>query len=65
MLQREYIDEAEPGDYRHVRRQRVTEWPVEFLARPKRDTRTIPDFLASDAPSNRLEILRGQAPRPR
>ncbi|GAA0932694.1 hypothetical protein [Virgisporangium aurantiacum] len=63
VLQREYIEETEPGCYRHVREQRVTEWPVEFLARPKHDSRTIPDFLAPDAPANRLEILRGQSPR--
>jgi hypothetical protein len=63
VLQREYIDEPEPGEYRHVRQQRVAEWPVEFLDRPRRDSHTIPDFLAPDAPLNRLEILRGQAPR--
>jgi hypothetical protein len=63
VLQREYIDEPQPGEYRHVRDQRVTEWPVEFLDRPRRNSRTIADFLAPDAPSNRLEILRGQAPR--
>ena len=34
--QREYIDEGSPGGYRHVKQQRVTEWPVEFLSRPKR-----------------------------
>jgi len=62
--QREYIDEAEPGEYVHVRQERFTEWPVEFLSRPRRDERTIPDFLAPDAPSNRLAILRGEAPRP-
>jgi len=65
ILQRGYIDEIEPGMYRHVEQERVTEWPVEFLTRPQRDGRTIPDFLAPDAPPNRLEILRGQAPRPR
>lgn len=64
VLQREYIEENEPGVYAHVRRERVTEWPVEFLSRPRRDERTIPDFLAPDAPPNRLEILRGKAPRP-
>ncbi|TQK69951.1 hypothetical protein FBY23_1718 [Nocardioides sp. SLBN-35] len=60
----EYIDETEAGDYRHVRQERVTEWPVEFLSRPNRDDRTIPEFLAVDAPPNRLAILRGEAPRP-
>lgn len=61
ILQREYIDEAEPEQYIHVKQERVTEWPVEFLTRPRRNDRTVPDFLASDAPANRLEILRGLA----
>ena len=61
VLQREYIDEPEPGQYRHVREQRVTEWPVEFLRRPRRTARTIPDFLSPTAPANRLDILRGLA----
>ena len=61
VLQEEYIDEPEPGRYLHVRQRRITEWPVEFLARPRRTARTIPDFLAPDAPANRLEILRGLA----
>ncbi len=63
VLQREYIDEPEPGQYIHVREERITEWPVAFLSRPQRDEHTIPDFLAPDAPSNRLDILRGLAPR--
>lgn len=65
VLQREYIDEPEPGQYAHVQVERVTEWPVAFLSRPHRDQFTIPDFLAPNAPSNRLEILRGLAPRVR
>jgi hypothetical protein len=63
VLQREYIDEPEPGQYVHVREQRVAEWPVTFLSRPQRDAMTIPAFFAPDAPANRLEILRGLAPR--
>ena len=65
VLQREYLDESEPGCYVHVREPRITEWPVEFLSRPQRDDFTIPDFLAPDAPRNRLEVLRGLAPRKR
>lgn len=61
ILQEEFIDEDAPGNYVHVKQRRVTEWPVEFLARPRRTPSTIPDFLAPDAPSNRLEILRGTA----
>ena len=57
--QREYIEEPEPGRYLHVRRERITEWPVEFLRRPRRTSRTIPDFLSPAAPPNRLDILRG------
>ena len=65
VLQKEYIDESEPGQYRHVKEERMTEWPVVFLTRPRRNDRTIPDFLAPDAPSNRLDILRGLSePRP-
>ncbi|MCG8588697.1 MAG: GCN5 family acetyltransferase [Proteobacteria bacterium] len=59
--QREYIDEPTPEQYVHVREERIAEWPVEFLARPRRTERTIPDFLSPSAPPNRLEILRGQA----
>ncbi len=62
VLQEEYIDEPEPGRYVHVKERRVTEWPVDFLSRPKRTARTISDFLAPDAPSNRLDILRGVVP---
>lgn len=59
ILQEEYLDEPEDGVYIHVCKQRMTEWPVMFLSRPKRTPQTIPDFLAPDAPPNRLAILRG------
>lgn len=58
----EYISEPEPGNYIHVKSERITEWPVAFLSRPRRTPRTIPDFLAPTAPANRLDILRGLAP---
>ena len=61
VLQKEYISEEEPGQYVHVNTERITEWPVAFLARPRRTENTIPDFLAPDAPANRLDILRGLA----
>lgn len=61
ILQREFISEPEPGRYLHMREERVTEWPIAFLRRPRRTDRTIPDFLAPDAPANRLAILRGEA----
>ncbi len=60
VLQEEYINEPEPGIYIHVKKQRLTEWPVEFLKRPKRTERMITDFLSPDAPANRLDILRGK-----
>lgn len=61
ILQREYLEEPKPGEFIHVRKERITEWPVEFLSRPQRTSHTIPDFLAADAPANRLDILRGIA----
>jgi|SRR5665213_519544 len=64
ILQREYINEPEPGHYIHVTEERMVEWPVEFLLRPQRTPLTIPDFLAPDAPPNRLDIIRGLAPKP-
>jgi putative acetyltransferase len=59
VLQREYISEPEPGRYIHMKEERITEWPVAFLSRPKRTERTIPDFLSPNAPGNRLDLLRG------
>jgi hypothetical protein len=59
VLQEEYLNEPEPGRYEHVKQRRLTEWPVDFLRRPRRTARTIPDFRAADATSNRLAILRG------
>jgi hypothetical protein len=59
ILQKEYIDEPEPGKFVHITEERITEWPVGFLKRPRRTANTIPDFLSPDAPANRLDILRG------
>jgi putative acetyltransferase len=64
ILQVEHINEPSPGVYVHVKKRRVTEWPVEFLNRPRRTARTIPDFLSPGAPRNRLAILRGHAKPP-
>ncbi len=61
ILQEEYISEPEVGQYVHVKEKRIVEWPVVFLSRPRRDENTIPNFLSPDAPSNRLDILRGFA----
>lgn len=59
--QNEYIDEPETGNYVHKKEERIAEWPVEFLSRPKRTASTIPNFMAPDAPSNKLDIIRGEA----
>ena len=63
ILQEEYIDEPEPGQYVHMREQRITEWQVAWLARPRRTATTIASFMSPDAPANKLEIIRGLAPR--
>lgn len=60
--QREYIDEPKPGIYTHKRNERIAEWPVTFLKRPRRTKNTIPQFFAADAPSNRMDILLGGDP---
>src|SRR6185436_15986947 len=36
VLQREHIDEPEPGRFVHVKKRRVTEWFVDLLSRPRR-----------------------------
>ena len=61
ILQKEHINEPAPGQYVHVTKERITEWPAEFLSRPRRTDRTIPDFLSPEAPSNKLDIIRGLA----
>jgi hypothetical protein len=61
ILQMEYINEPTPGRFVHVTSPRVAEWPVEFLSRPKRTERTIPEFLSPTAPANRLDVLLGKA----
>lgn len=59
VLQREHIDEPEDGVYELVRESRVTEWPLEFLARPRRDEAIVQAFLDAVDDPNRLDILRG------
>ena len=61
ILQREYIDEPAEGCFLHITTGRITEWPAEFLSRPRRTPSTIPNFLAPDAPLNRLDVIRGLA----
>jgi hypothetical protein len=57
----EFIHEPEPGVCFHVKEPRITEWPVEFLHRPRRTPNTIPNFLSPNAPKNRLDVIRGLA----
>lgn len=59
ILQKEYIDEPQPGSYIHIKKERIAEWPVAFLSRPKRSENTIPNFFSPNAPINRLDIIRG------
>jgi hypothetical protein len=61
VLQQEHIDEPEPGAYAHRSGPRMAEWPLEFLRKPRRTPRTIPDFLAAGGPARRLDILNGAA----
>lgn len=61
ILQREYINEREPGVFEHVTTERMAEWAPEHLSRPRRTKQTIPEFFAPDAPGNRLDIIRGLA----
>ena len=61
VLQKEYIDEPEPEQYYHRKEERITEWQVEYLRRPRRTRSTIPKFMSPDAPANRLDIIRGTA----
>jgi len=49
VLQREYINEPEPGKYVHVKGDRITEWRVEWLAGSKRGPDAIPNFLREKA----------------
>lgn len=64
VLQRQHLDEPSPGRYVHVKKQRIAEWHVEWLQRPRRTRRTISDFLSPDAPANRLDVLRGLTAAP-
>lgn len=64
ILQREHINENLPGQYIHITTERITEWPVESLRRPRRTSSTIPNFLSPGAPANRLDIIRGLAANP-
>ena len=59
ILQKEYIDEPESEQYVHIKKERIAEWSPEFLSRPRRNENTIPNFMSPNAPSNKLDIIRG------
>ena len=61
VIQEEYIEEPEFGEFIHKKEQRLVEWLPEFLSRPRRTDSTISDFFSPNAPSNRVAILRGLA----
>lgn len=49
VLQREHINESEPGKYEHVKGDRITEWQVGWLKGNKRGPDTISNFLREKA----------------
>jgi hypothetical protein len=61
VLQEEYIDEPEQGHFRYITKQRLTEWPVDLLSRPRRNAQTLLAFFSPTAASNRVDIVRGLA----
>ncbi len=63
--QMEYIDEAESGDYRHMKEEHIAQWTAEFLRRPRRTATTILEFCSPNAPVNRFDIIRGLASGPK
>jgi putative acetyltransferase len=61
ILQKEYISVPEPGQYMHIKEERLTEWPVEFLRRPRRTNLTISEFMSPNAPAGRRVVGRGHS----
>lgn len=49
VLQHEHINEPEPGQYVHIKGDRITEWRVEWLVGSKRGPDTIANFLKEKA----------------
>ncbi len=45
VLQREYVDEPSPGEYRHIRKERMAEWQVGWLKGSHNDGTNIESFL--------------------
>ena len=56
ILQQEWINEPQPGNYVRMNGERVTEWKVEWLAGNKRSPEAIDRFLAEhQRPNKRLQ----------
>jgi putative acetyltransferase len=53
ILQREWIDEPQPGNYVRKNEERLTEWKVEWLAGKRSSKEAIDRFLADHQPSNK------------
>lgn len=53
ILQREWIDEPQPGNYLRKKEERLTEWRVEWLTGSKRTPEAIERFLAEHQRPNR------------
>ena len=47
VLQLEWIDEPKPGEFRHKKGERITEWQVEWLKESKRGADSIARFTAA------------------
>ena len=56
ILQKEYIDEPAPRQYSHVKKRRITEWPVDINHKghegTRRNTKAIQLFSLDDRPSD-------------
>jgi putative acetyltransferase len=61
ILQREWINEPQPGNYVRMNEERITEWKVEWLAGSKRSQEAIDRFLAEHQRPNvlRISVVRG------
>ncbi len=46
VYQSEHISEPQQGEYKHIRKPRITEWRVEWLKGARGTTENIPGFLA-------------------
>ena len=57
VLQREWIDEPQPGNYVRKNGERLTEWKVDWLEGSKRSAEAIDRFLAEhQRPKKRLQL---------